>query len=157
VANGRAVGVHSFASQGFAYSNNNNYLTMNTSHGSGAMTDASVQLTSNWAQAYIADVGQLGKWHPNLDGPVADYDFRFARRSGWQAETVMGIYNDTQDMDFLHTFALMPQSISDRYARVDHRPHGGDVTATCLSNRQLVLYCVSRTPAGQHGWRFSTC
>jgi len=37
---GRGVQIHSFASQGFAYSNQNNYLTLKTSDGSGAFTDS---------------------------------------------------------------------------------------------------------------------
>ena len=36
---GRDVRVHSFGSEGFARSNNNNYPTMNSSKGSFAMTD----------------------------------------------------------------------------------------------------------------------
>ena len=35
----RNVQVHGFASQGFVYTSNNNWLTMNTTDGSGAMTD----------------------------------------------------------------------------------------------------------------------
>ena len=42
---GRSVQVHSFASQGFAYSNQNNYLTMNTSQGSFAFTDGITSMT----------------------------------------------------------------------------------------------------------------
>ena len=38
--------VHSFASQGFAYSNDNNYLTMDTSKGSFAMTDGGVNIST---------------------------------------------------------------------------------------------------------------
>jgi len=36
---GRSVQIHSFVSQGFGYSNDNNYLTMKTSQGSFPMTD----------------------------------------------------------------------------------------------------------------------
>ena len=49
---GRDVYIHSFASQGYAYSNDNNYLTMNTSKGTGALTDfgfnVSTQLTDKF-------------------------------------------------------------------------------------------------------------
>ena len=43
---GREVQVHSFASQGFSYSNDNNYLSIKTSEGNFAFTDfgASVRL-----------------------------------------------------------------------------------------------------------------
>src|SRR5216683_1934985 len=42
----RPVQIHAFASQGFTYSNDNNYLTMKTSQGSFAFTDAGVNISS---------------------------------------------------------------------------------------------------------------
>ncbi|SPE33413.1 hypothetical protein SBA3_20004 [Candidatus Sulfopaludibacter sp. SbA3] len=66
--------IHSFASQGFAYSNDNNYMTMKTSSGSFALTDlganASMQISDNLrvgAQFYTRNVGNLGNWEPTLD------------------------------------------------------------------------------------------
>lgn len=63
---GRPVQVHSFASQGFAYSNQNNYLTMRTSEGSFSLTDAganiSMRVTSRFrvgAQIYTRNIGKL--------------------------------------------------------------------------------------------------
>jgi hypothetical protein len=77
---GRAVQVHGFVSQGFAYSDYNNFLTMKTSQGSFAMTDGgvnvSMQLTDKFrvsAQVYDRNIGQLGQWHPQLDYAFADY------------------------------------------------------------------------------------
>src|SRR5215472_4847702 len=71
---GHPVQVHGFASQGFAYSGQNNYLTMKSSHGSFALTDvgvnASFQLTDRFhvgAQVYTRNIGHLGDWHPQLD------------------------------------------------------------------------------------------
>jgi len=118
VAN-RQVQVHSFASQGFTYSDANNFLTMNTSQGSPAMTDGganvSVNLTDKLrigAQVYVSNVGQLGKWKPQLDWAVADYRFKdwLGVRAG-KVKTSLGLYNDTQDMSFLHTWAMLPQSL----------------------------------------------
>ncbi len=133
---GRPVQIHSFFSQGFGYSNVNNYLTMQTSRGSFAMTDAGVnaaiQLTDQFrigAQVYVRDIGQLGRWHPQLDWAVADYRVRdwFGIRGG-VVKTVFGLDSDTQDMEFLHTFALLPQSVYPtdlRDALLRHR--GGDL------------------------------
>jgi hypothetical protein len=133
---GKDFQVHSFASQGFGYSNDNNYLTMKTSQGSFAMTDGGVnmstQITDKFrvgAQVYDRNVGNLGKWKPQLDWAVADYKFKswFGIRGG-VVKTTFGLDNDTQDMDFLHTFALLPQSIYPtdlRDALIRHR--GGDV------------------------------
>src|SRR5436189_1029365 len=68
---GRPVQIHGFASQGFTYSNDNNYLTMKTSEGSFVFTGA---------------------------------------RAG-KVKTTLGLYTDTQDMEFLHTWAILPQSL----------------------------------------------
>ncbi len=116
---GRPVQIHAFASQGFAGSDQNNYLTMNTSAGSFAFTDfganISAQVTSKFhvgAQIYDRDIGQLGRWHPELDWADGDYKFAdwFGIRAG-KIKTVMGLYNDTQDYEFLHTWAILPQSM----------------------------------------------
>src|SRR5262249_18498204 len=116
---GRQVQVHGFGSQGFAYSDNNNFLSMQTSSGSAAMTDggvnASVRLTDRFrvgAQLYISNIGDMGQWHPQLDWAVGDYRFKdwFGVRGG-RVKTSLGLYNDTQDMEFLHTWALLPQSL----------------------------------------------
>jgi hypothetical protein len=131
--------VHSFASQGFAYSNDNNYLTMNTSKGSFAMTDGGVnistQLTDKFrvgAQVYDRNIGQLGNWHPSLDFAFADYRLKdwFGIRAG-KVKTVLGLFNDTQDMEFLHTFAILPQSMYPLDLRASTIAHtGGDVYGT---------------------------
>ena len=159
----RDVQVHSFASQGFAYTNDNNYLTMNTSQGSFALTDGGVniasQLTDKFrvgAQGYDSNVGQLGKWHPTLDWAVADYRFKdwFGIRGG-KVKTVMGLYNDTQDLAFLQTFALLPQSMypldmrsstiahegGDLYGEIPLPKHMGSLSYTAYAGqRQDSLY-----------------
>ena len=132
----REVQVHGWLSQGFLYTDQNNWLTMNTTSGSGAMTDMglnmSAQVTDKFrigAQVYDRNLGQLGQWHPLLDWADADYRFTpwFGIRGG-KVKTVLGLYNDTQDQEFLHTFALLPQSIYPtdlRDSTIAH--HGGDI------------------------------
>ena len=115
----RIVQVHGFVSQGFVYTNNNNWLTMNTSQGSAGFTDFGLNMSSQvtdkfrvGAQGYDRNLGQLGQYHPSLDWAVADYRFTgwFGVRGG-KVKTTLGLYTDTQDEDFLHTFALLPQSV----------------------------------------------
>jgi hypothetical protein len=110
--------VHSFASQGFAYSNENNYLTMQTSDGSFAFTDGganvSMQVSDKFrvgAQFYLRNIGHLGNFHPEVDWALGDYKFAswFGIRAG-KVKTTLGLYNDTQDLECLHTWAIMPQS-----------------------------------------------
>jgi hypothetical protein len=60
------VEVHGFASQGFVYTNTNNWLTMNTVQGSAAFTDFGFNLSTSvtdklrvGAQLYDRNLGQL--------------------------------------------------------------------------------------------------
>ena len=133
---GRDVQIHSFASQGFIYSNDNNYLTMDTSRGSFAFTDMGGNISTRindhfrvGAQLYLRNVGAMGNFHPTLDWALGDYKFKswFGIRGG-RVKTTLGLYNDIQDMDSLHTFALLPESIYPvdwRSATIAH--DGGDV------------------------------
>jgi hypothetical protein len=75
------------------------------------------------------NLGNLGQYHPQLDWAVADYRFKnWLGVRGGKVKTTRGLYDDTQDLDFLHTFALLPQSIYPvdlRDATIAHV--GGDV------------------------------
>jgi hypothetical protein len=118
------------------YSNDNNYMTMNTSKGSFAFTDVganvSTRLTDKLrigAQIYDRNVGKLGNWQPTLDWAVADYKFKdwFGIRAG-KVKSTLGLFNDSQDAAFLHTWALMPQSVyslDQRGSMISH--YGADV------------------------------
>lgn len=90
---GHTVQIHAFASQGFAGTDENNYLTMKTRSGSFAMTDfainASTSITDKLrigAQMYDYNVGNLGNWQPTLDWGYVDYKFKdwFGIRAGVQ-------------------------------------------------------------------------
>jgi len=132
----RTVQVHGFASQGLVYTNENNWLTMNTSQGSAAFTDFGLNMSAPatdklrvGAQVYDRNLGQLGQYHPSLDWAVADYRFKpwFGVRGG-KVKTTLGLYNDTQDLDFLRTFALLPQSVYPTDLRDASIAHlGGDL------------------------------
>jgi len=116
---GHVVQVHGFFSQGFLYSDQNNYLTMPTSSGSFALTDGGVNLSTRLtshlrvgAQGYVRKIGNLGNGRVTLDWASADYSFNdhVGIRAG-KVKTVFGLYNDTQDVEYLHTWALLPQSL----------------------------------------------
>jgi len=141
---GKDVQFHSFASQGFMYTNVNNYMTMNTSSGSFAFTDFGVnvgtQITDKFrvgAQVYDRNIGKIGQWQPELDWAVADYKFKdwFGIRGG-RVKTTLGLFNDTQDMEFLQPWALMPQSVyslDQRGATISH--DGADVYGNIASKK----------------------
>jgi hypothetical protein len=132
----RTVQIHGFVSQGFVYTNKNNWLTMHTAKGSGAFTDfglnASTFVTDKLhvgAQLYDRNLGDLGEWHPSLDWAVADYKLsRSIGMRGGKVKTRLGLHNDTQDLDFLRPFVLLPQSVYPtdlRDATIAHT--GGDI------------------------------
>lgn len=155
---GREVEIHGFVSQGFVYTNTNNWLTMNSSQGSMAFTDFGINLSTQvtpklrvGAQLYDRNLGRLGQYHPSLDWAVADYRFRnwFGIRAG-KVKTALGLYTDSQDLDFLHVFALLPQSVyptdirdatiahsgGDIYGNVSLRRHIGDLSYTAYAGRR---------------------
>jgi len=135
----RTVQVHGFASQAFIYSSGNNWLTMDTTAGSAGFTDFGLNMSSAisdklrvGAQLYDRNLGQLGQYHPSLDWAVVDYRFKpwFGVRGG-KVKTVLGLYSDIQDLDFLRTFVLLPQSIYPTDIRDATIAHvGGDVYGT---------------------------
>ena len=91
----RKVQAHGFVSQGFVDTDQNNWLTMNSSQGSAAMTEmglnASSQLTDKLrvgAQVYDLNLGQLGQWHPSLDWALADYRIMQGALTAEDAENV---------------------------------------------------------------------
>jgi hypothetical protein len=113
------VDVHGSFQQGYIVSDGNNYLTMETSEGSGAMTDGSLNLATKLTpklrlggQLYSRNIGQLGNGQIQLDWAFADYKFNdtVGIRAG-KVKTPLGLFNDTQDMEFLHTWALLPQGV----------------------------------------------
>jgi hypothetical protein len=136
---GRTVQFHGFFAQGFLYSDKNNYLTMKTSEGSFSFTEGGVNVSTNLtdrlrlgAQAYIHNIGHLGNGRVQLDWALADYNFtdRFRIRAG-QVKTVLGLYTDTQDLEFLHTWALLPQAVYPIDLRGDTIAHiGADAYGT---------------------------
>ena len=132
----RSVQVHGYGSQGVAYSNNNNFLTMNTSNGSPALTEGAVNISTSitdkfrvGAQGYARKIGSLDDGRPQLDWAYGDYKFAnwFGVRAG-KVKTALGLYNDTQDTDFLHLWALLPQGVYPADLRTTYISHtGGDI------------------------------
>jgi hypothetical protein len=147
---GRGVQVHGYLSEGFARSDQNNYLTMNTSEGS-FFTEAgltvSSQITDRWrvgGQAYLRHIGQLGQGKVYLDWALSDYRLKdwIGFRAG-KAKTPLGLYNDTQDQEFLHTWALLPQSLYPVDLRSVTIAHvGGDIYGNINIRRGSLSYDV---------------
>lgn len=113
------VQIHAFATQGFLYSSSNNYLSTNSSSGSFAWTDGAVSLSDQLSdklrmglQMHVAQLGEFGS--PSLQVDWASGDYRAndkVRFSVGKVKTVVGLFNDTQDVDAVHLWALLPQGV----------------------------------------------
>ena len=114
------VDIHGFASQGFLYSSDYNYLGDST-RGSFRFSEAGLNMSINplprtriAAQAFLFDVGGIGDYEPFLDYASIEYTFNdhFGLRGG-RVRRPGGIYNHIQDVDLARTWILLPQGIYD--------------------------------------------
>lgn len=142
----REIQVHGFATQAFVKTDENNWLTMNTANGSAAFTDFGLNLSTHvtdkmfaGGQIYDRNLGQLGQYHPSLDWAVVDYRFKnWLGVRGGKVKTTFGLYNATQDQDFLRPFALLPQSVYPTDVRDATIAHlGGDLYGSLSLKRNL--------------------
>jgi hypothetical protein len=111
------IAVHGFVTQGFLFSSSNNYLTMESSDGSVRWTDGAVNVTDSFAdklrvgiQLHMYQLGQLGGAHLLIDWASGDYRFNdhFGIRAG-KVKTPLGLFNDSQDVDAVFLWILLPQ------------------------------------------------
>ena len=81
------------------------------------------------AQVYDRYIGELGKGRVYLDWALADYRLKdWLGFRGGKIKTSLGLYTDTQDQAFLHTWALLPQSVYPADLRSVSVAHvGGDI------------------------------
>jgi len=133
---GKQVQVHAFFQQGFSYSSGNNFLTMKTNSGSFSMTDGGFNISARLtprlrvgAQVFSRNIGELGNGKVVLDWAVVDYKFNdYLGFRGGKVKTTIGLFNDTQDMEFIHTWALLPQAVYPTDLRATTISHvGGDM------------------------------
>jgi hypothetical protein len=142
--------VHGYVSQGFLLSSSNNYLTMKSSDGSLQWTDAAVNISDSVAdnlrvgiQLHMYQLGELGGSNVQVDWASGDYrvNDHFGIRAG-KVKTVWGLFNDSQDIDAVFLWILLPQG---SYA-IDHKSFylahvGGDVYgALSLGKRAGTLH-----------------
>jgi hypothetical protein len=113
------IQIHGFATQGFLYSSSNNYLSTNSSSGSFAWTDGAVSISDQLSdklrvgiQMHMYQLGDFGGPNPQVDWATGDYKVNehFGFRAG-KYKLPVGLFNDTQDVDAVHLWALLPQAI----------------------------------------------
>jgi hypothetical protein len=113
------IQIHGFATQGFLFSSANNYLSMKSSGGSLAWTDGAVSVIDSLSpnlrvgiQLHMYQLGDLGG--PNIQVDWASGDYKLNDHLGFRGgkvKTVLGLFNDSQDVDAIHLWILLPQSM----------------------------------------------
>jgi hypothetical protein len=113
------IQIHGFATQGFLYSSHNNYLTMKSSSGSLQWTEGAISVADQVTdklrvgiQLHMRQMGDLGG--PNVVVDWASGDFKFNDKLGFRAGKIkapLGLFNESQDVDSLFLWTLLPQSM----------------------------------------------
>ena len=137
--------LHGYATQGFIYSTNNNWDTTDSTDGSAAWTEAVVNLSAQpepklriGVQARYFLLGDYGNAIA-LDWAEGDYKFNehFGLRAG-KVKSPIGLLNETQDIDPVQLWILLPQSIypiASRNSLLSH--YGGVVYGTLALGESL--------------------
>jgi len=109
--------IHGFATQGFLYSTNNNYLTMKSSDVSLQWTEGAISLNDAVTnklrvgiQVHMYQMGQIGGPQVLVDWASGDYKVNdsLGFRVG-KVKLPFGLFNDSQDVDTLFLWVLLPQ------------------------------------------------
>jgi hypothetical protein len=113
------IQIHGFATQGLLYSSNNNYFTTRSMNGSVQWTEGAISFNDSLTdklrvgiQLHIYELGQLGG--PQIDVDWVSGDYRVTPYLGFRAgkvKTRVGLFNDSQDVDAVHLWALLPESM----------------------------------------------
>jgi len=114
-----AIQIHGFATQGFLFSSHNNYLSMKSSQGSLEWTDGAVSFVDSLTdklrvgiQLHMYQLGELGGSNIQVDWASGDYKINdhLGFRAG-KVKTAIGLFNDSQDVDAIHLWVLLPQAM----------------------------------------------
>jgi hypothetical protein len=122
--------IHGFATQGFIYTNTNNWNSTDSSDGSAAWTEAvvniSAQPTSKLRIGIQARYFLLGDYGDTIILDWAQLDYKVNDHFGFRAgdvKTPTGLLNETQDIDPAYLWVLLPQSVyplASRNSVLDH-------------------------------------
>jgi hypothetical protein len=126
--------IHGYATQGFIYTTNNNWNTLDTSEGSSAWSEAVLNISVRpesrlriGVQGRYFLLGSLSN-AITLDWAQADYKVneRFGFRAG-KVKSPMGLLNESQDIDPAQLWILLPESIYELSSRNSTLAHYGGV------------------------------
>ncbi len=118
------ITIHGFASAGYMCSDHYNFLT-SSKGGSFEFNEVGINFSTDirdnmriGLQLYSFDLGDIGNNEIKLDWAFLDYEWKekLGLRVG-KIKTPLGLYNEMQDYDMLHTAILFPQSIYSKNMR----------------------------------------
>jgi hypothetical protein len=113
------VQIHGFATQGFLFSSQNNYLSMKSSSGSLRWTEGAISVNDAVTdklrvgiQLHMYQIGEFGGPNVLVDWVSGDYQVNdgVGFRVG-KIKTPIGLFNDSQDVDSLFLWVLLPQAM----------------------------------------------
>lgn len=128
--------VHGTLAQGGLLGSHNDFLTAPTSQGTLQWTDAALNAAKDFTDRFHAGIqlhtyrlGDLGKFKVEIDWAYGEYRFTdWAGIRAGKVKTRLGLFNDTQDIDALHLWSLLPQGVYPADNRSWTLAHtGGDV------------------------------
>lgn len=113
------VDIHGFITQGYLWSDENNFLADTESNGTFQFNEAGINFATDVSerlrlgvQFLARDMGKAGNKELTIDWAVADYSVAdwLNVRAG-KCKISHGLYNYERDVDMLRTFVFLPQSI----------------------------------------------
>ncbi len=113
------VEIHGFVTQGYLYTNHNNFFADTEKDGSTQFNEVGLNFSSNvgerlrmGVQFFARDLGKMGDMAVTIDWAYADYNFSdWLKLRAGKVKLPYGLYNTERDVDMLRTFILLPQSL----------------------------------------------
>lgn len=140
------IQLHGTLAQGGLLSSHNDFLTAPTSRGTLQWTDAALNAARDFTDRFRAGVqlhtyrlGELGRFRVEVDWAYGEYRFEewLGIRAG-KVKTRLGLFNDTQDIDAVHLWSLLPQGVYPADNRSWTLAHtGGDVFGSVKLPRRM--------------------
>ncbi|MCP4214161.1 MAG: hypothetical protein GY765_05870 [bacterium] len=118
------INIHGYISQGFLFSNHNNYLAR-SQKGSFQFNELGINFSTDVTdklrvgiQLAARDIGDTGNDKVIIDWAFADYRWRdwLGIRVG-KIKAPTGLYNKSRDLDMLRPFVLLPQGVYGEHFR----------------------------------------
>ena len=115
----KGIDIHGFASQGYLYSDENNFFTANTKDGTFAYNEVGINFSTQpiddlriGMQLFSRDLGEMGNNDITVDWALGDYRVKdwLGIRAG-KIKRPLGLYNDVRDADMARTVIFLPQGI----------------------------------------------